>query len=70
MEPLKIRPIWSNNRSGADGVSKIFNRYVVHNSILQNLAKCRSWIGSVRFSNNSPIFIKLYRNDSRPSTPC
>jgi hypothetical protein len=37
VEPLKISPTWSNNRSGREGVFKILDIFVVHNMVLQKV---------------------------------
>jgi hypothetical protein len=34
IEPIKLKPTWSNNRSGEDCVSKRLDRFLIHGDFL------------------------------------
>jgi hypothetical protein len=39
VEPLKLQPMWSNNRAGREIVLKCLDRFMVHNSILHKVVR-------------------------------
>jgi hypothetical protein len=69
-EPIKLKPTWSNNRSGIDCVSKRLDMFLIHrDDFLQKVERYRSWVGSNRCSYHLLVVLELDKIDTKPRAP-
>eukprot|EP01018_Ginkgo_biloba_P032610 Gb_14068 [translate_table: standard] len=69
VEPIKVKPTWTNNTLGEDGVSKRLDRFLVHFELLGRVERYRSWVDSYRCSYHFPIYFEIGFSDPKPRAP-
>eukprot|EP01018_Ginkgo_biloba_P018081 Gb_04379 [translate_table: standard] len=69
VDPTKVKPTWTNNRVGEDGVSKRLDTFLVHSDLLERVERYRSWVDSYRCSDHFPIYLEIGFSDPKPGAP-
>jgi hypothetical protein len=67
--PKKIVLTWTINRVGGATIHKRLDRFVVHNSLLLQVPRYKSWVDLIRVLDHFPIMLELELDETRPSTP-
>eukprot|EP00253_Pinus_taeda_P019452 PITA_19452 len=67
--PLKMRPSWRNRRIGDDWVEKKIDRFLICDSLSENLQAFRHWVGEGGLSDHFPVFLEVKGAFPKPGTP-
>ena len=69
INPVKLRPLWSNMRMGDDGVLKRLDRFLVAEDLLDLVDMLRKWVGYGGDSDHSLIVLDIKGKKKKIPSP-
>ena len=69
LDPQKLKPTWTNRRTGEDRIAKRPDRFLLVESLLGRDLMFKQWMDSGANSDNMPIFLESLNNPKNPSIP-
>lgn len=63
------KPIWVNNFSSSEAISKRIDNFLIHRNIFVSLGKVRSWLDGICISNHFPIYLEFDGLVDKPGRP-
>jgi hypothetical protein len=69
VQPSKLTPTWRNGRTGADGIAKRLDRFLLDESLLICNYKVRSWVINSTISDHNLICLQLDSYAQKSSPP-
>jgi len=65
----RLQYTWSNNRSGEQILARRLDRFLIKESLFNNLPRIRQWVGSGGISDHRPIFLEAEDTSHKIKSP-
>lgn len=69
VSPHKLCPTWRNRRIGEEWIGKKLDRFLLCESLAENLQAFRNWVGEGGLSDHFPVFLEVKGAFTKPGTP-
>ena len=69
MKPLKLEPTWHNKRGGPQAISKILDRFLIKDSLMNENLIIKSVVETEGCSDHGPISLLISTPEKKPPTP-
>jgi len=65
----RLQYTWTNNRSGEQNLARRLDRFLIKESLFNNLPRIRQWVGSGGISDHRPIFLEAEDSSHKVKSP-
>jgi hypothetical protein len=69
VESVCLSSTWSNNHSGAEGIVKRLDSFLVHRNLIQDISIFQSWVGKMHSFDHFPVLLELDKPLRKPKSP-
>lgn len=67
--PEKLKPTWTNKRTGQRRISKRLDRFLLAEHLLEQNYNFRQWVDLGGVSDHSPICLEIFGDSTKPPGP-
>ena len=68
LDPMKLKPTWTNRRIGEDRIAKRLDRFVLVERMLSMDLMIKQWVDSIGDSDHMPICLEILRKPKNPAS--